>query len=422
MSKFEHVGASEDVYRFESREEAAEKMNVPKERLDMLLRNFPHIIDGDVLITSYMHGGRNQTFALRPVNRWGVHPPVVAKFYNDNPILFGGNAMFGLHREKNFLRHLERNNISCVPRVLGYDLDAKIGLYTYVEGSHKRPGEMVEEDALQMVNFMWIVNHSGLPVTSIDQGTPGDYRYGVYEHIMSARDRLESAGGGVEAIIGEGGDLDLAIEGAVLHTQMQQVFDTLMKAAEAGRLGNTRVLSSQELLPCPMDVGFHNTLFTPEGEANFIDFEEVGWQDSVYQFANFYMHPRFQEVAQPIKKAALEMIVAILSDEGDALERLPAALVFSNLEWSARMLESLSPQRRETRLRASPGLDWEAFKNRTLDGIKPLAWTDCAELVPGIDELKALVSAELQRQKTDQTAGLGGRLLYTGMLNKKGVK
>ena len=180
------------------------------------------------------------------------HKKYVIKKYFRNP----HDLRNRLRTEFEFLEHMEKMGIACVPRSIGFNQKYGYGFYSYVEGV--RIEDIQNHHITQAADFIKLINEkyqlSNFQLASEACFTYHDFINSVHNRIKRLQDDLNGRGNAVE----------------------EKEFDFLEskiipKLRNLGMEKSINFYKDQRILS-PSDFGFHNML-EYNGRINFIDFE-----------------------------------------------------------------------------------------------------------------------------------------------------
>lgn len=116
------------------------------------------------------------------------------------------------------------------------------------------------------------------------------------------------------------------------------------------------ILPEEDRIFSPGDFGFHNALKTSDGELNFVDFEESGWDDPAKLMADFFFNIE-QDLSMKDKLRVLEAFVKNRGDDEKFLERFWAVADMVAVEWILNVLSIVIPEEMERARYLDPDID-----------------------------------------------------------------
>lgn len=277
-------------------------------------------------------GGNNRLYQLRCAS--GVY---AFKQYFSHP----GDRRDRLGAETAFLRHLEGEGITGVPRVLASDAGANVALFQWVEGN--RPFQVDGALVQQAAAFFAAINahrdHAlELPLAS--------------EASFSISEALELVERRLQRLMGVTRDCAESRRAGGLVDEMHGLWprvksETCARARELGLSVDEEVGITQRCLS-PSDFGFHNTLVDGRGGVTFVDFEYAGWDDPAKMVADFFCQP-----ALPVSLRHWDEFVpqalAPFRDAAAIAQRAQLLLPAFQMRWCALALNAFLPVSRARR-------------------------------------------------------------------------
>ncbi len=263
-----------------------------------------------------------------------------------------------LRSETALLAHAEALGIDAVARVLARDEEARLALFTFIEGRRLAPEEVGAAHVDAAVAFYMALNRQPgvLPLAS-------EACFSLGEHLACVERRvqrlLRAAGQGL--MREDGADF---VSGVLAPAWGRLREAILVKAP--GLLGHNwdAPLRESQRRVSPSDFGFHNALLTPSGQLVFLDFEYAGMDDPAKLACDFFCQPEV-----PVDRSHLPGFLAGVSQgaiDDDGLEaRAGLLLPAYGLKWCCIMLNDFLPLGAARRDYAEGG-EAEARRDRQL--------------------------------------------------------
>lgn len=264
----------------------------------------------------------------------------ILKHYFRHP----GDPRDRLDAEFRFSTHAWEAGIRDLPRPLGRDDGAGVGLYAEWPGHPLVPAEVDAGAVRQALDFVRALDRSrdrpsagALPVAS--------------EAAFSLAGHLQV----VEARLGRLQDLDGAEavdrEAATFLREALLPAWERVRAQVSGAGGHLQEVRHRIL--SPSDFGFHNALRREDGRLGFLDFEYAGWDDPAKLVCDF-----FTQVARPVGPEHFPRFaegVAALDPEPEVvLARIGLLRPVYRLKWCCILLNAFLPLDRARRHFAQP--------------------------------------------------------------------
>jgi hypothetical protein len=187
--------------------------------------------------------------------------------------------------ERAFYRHLAASGADAVPRALGWDEAARIGVFSWIDGMP--PASVGSREVDAALRFVTALNRSRDLPTARELSAASEACFSLAAHASTVDHRVAALGElpGDEPVIVEARDF-------VCH-ELQPAWSELSRQlrAECGARAWERPLTDAERCVSPSDFGFHNALVTPEDRVVFFDFEYAGWDDPAKLVTDFFCQP-----------------------------------------------------------------------------------------------------------------------------------
>lgn len=277
-------------------------------------------------------GGNNRLYQLRCTD--GVY---ALKQYFSHP----GDRRDRLGAETTFLRHLEREGITGVPRVLASDAGANVALFQWVDGN--RPSHVDGALVQQAAAFFATLNAhrqrgSELPLAS--------------EPSFSITEALDLVEHRLQRLMGVTRDSVESRRAGALVDEMHALWPRLRReccarAQDLGLCVDEEVGITQRCLS-PSDFGFHNALVDERGGVTFVDFEYAGWDDPAKMVADFFCQPALPVSLRHWDEFVTQALVPF-NDAAAIAQRAQVLLPAYQVRWCAIALNAFLPVSRARR-------------------------------------------------------------------------
>jgi hypothetical protein len=239
-----------------------------------------------------------QTAGLSAVSRWypvrgGANNRVYGAAAGQRKVLLKvyfrseGDARDRLRGEKAFYDLAESVRTTLVPPALGWDIEHRLGLFSFIDGRKPQAGDVSADRVRTAGRLVACVNSVPLEVHQAKElPTASEACFSIAEHFALVQQRVDCLHA-------------LPVRDAVDEDARTWIRDELapcwrrLQDEAAQRVGQEK-LDEGELLPLeqrwisPSDFGFHNALLDPENSVKFFDFEYAGWDDPAKLVADFF--------------------------------------------------------------------------------------------------------------------------------------
>ncbi len=304
------------------------------DRVDALLASAG--LAGPCAIQPLRGGTNNQVFRVEVSGR-----QVLLKAYYQDEL----ETRDRLGVEQQFLRFAWDRGIRCVPEPLASDVEAKLGVYEFIDGPPYAPGDVTAQDVADALAFVCSLNAHRRDADALAMSDASDSCFSGDDYLRSIDRRLTAL-------------VEMQPVAVVEHEVSRFVRDELAPAwaearaafaAHARRIGwslDAR-LSRAACCVSPSDFGFHNALASRDG-VRFIDFEYAGWDDPAKLVCDF-----FGQFEIPVPMDLFDGFASAFSalfEDGPAI-RARMAVVFPacRFKWLSIMLNDFHPAVRKRR-------------------------------------------------------------------------
>ena len=263
----------------------------------------------DYTILKDISSGRNSNVLIIE----SQHRKYAIKKYFCNP----HDSRNRLQTEFHFLELMEKMDIKCVPRTVGFNQKYGYGFYSYLEGL--RINEIENHHITQAADFIKSINEKYQP-SSFKFASEACFTYSDY--INSIRNRISGLQNSL--IIKKGIVEEKALN--FLANKILPKFKNLEIDTEMNFYTDQRILS-------PSDFGFHNMLEYNE-KIKFIDFEYAGEDGISKLIGDFICQPDKQ-----LTKSQADYFIGNLATNFDInLLFLNKIITLTRLKWTCLML------------------------------------------------------------------------------------
>jgi len=288
--------------------------------------------------TPVREGGNNRVY-------WGQsgNQKLLLKLYFHKE----GDQRDRLRGERCFYALADRAGVSAVPRALGWDLENRMGLFTFLEGRKLDAGTVTVDHIRQAANLVVRINNSldECP-PSADLPIASEACFSFAAHLATIDSRVSRL---QNAVIRDDVDREAL---AWIRKELVPSWDRIrreaaVRDAEAGSDLDAALPSSQRWIS-PSDFGFHNALVDNEGCLRFFDFEYAGWDDPAKLVADFFCQP-----SVPVSLDWWGVLEKQLADchrwTSETGERARLLLPVYQIKWCCIMLNEFLPTEAQRR-------------------------------------------------------------------------
>ncbi|MDE3060398.1 MAG: aminoglycoside phosphotransferase family protein [Pseudomonadota bacterium] len=216
------------------------------------------------------HGGNNRVFRVSAGGR-----DYLAKCYFTGT----GDTRNRLESEWLFLEYAEAAGVPNVPRPIARDTQAHIAFYSFLEG--RTPMQVNAAMVQAAAQLICNLNRRQYRELAAHLPNASESCFSADAYIALTAQRLEQL---------ESGEA-LPQHQAGFHALLKQMQEAFAHCRDALCHGYGEALSHEERCLSPSDFGFHNSLLSPAGQLQFIDFEYAGWDDPTKMLCDFFLHP-----------------------------------------------------------------------------------------------------------------------------------
>lgn len=205
------------------------------------------------------------------------------KVYFRNP----GDPRDRLATEYALLEFAAMRDIHQVPKPLGRDEKAGLGLYEFLEGRVPVPADITLERIMECVAFFHALNAHRSDPAAKALGPASEGCLTVKEHLRLVGDQLDRLEH-LDPDLPYGSDCARWVSGSLLP-EWEKIKVRSGRLAERFGITISEGTSVADLRISPADFGFFNAILGDQ--LRFIDFEYAGWDDPARMVCDFFCHP-----------------------------------------------------------------------------------------------------------------------------------
>ena len=269
-------------------------------------------------------GGRNnQVFRLTL-----DQTPYLLKRYFRHPL----DSRDRLATEFGFLDFAWNCGVTAVPRPLGQDKEAGIGLYEFISGA-KIDTKSVSRDLVdQALDFIAAINRHGHRPEARRLPRASEACLDLDDHLHSAENRLKRLQN-----IEVSDHIDQEARSFVDY-HLIPAWTRIRAGIETGPVPPPQ----PETLISPSDFGFHNALREEDGRVRFLDFEYAGWDDPVKLAADFVLQPEM-DLSADLQVSFVQCLFSLFKQPELIFRRFLALAPVHHLKWCGILLNDFLP-------------------------------------------------------------------------------
>ena len=272
-------------------------------------------------------GGNNRLYRAR-----GAQRSYALKRYPDDP----EDARERYSREFSALALLWRLGETRIPEPLGLDVEQRLAIFDWVDGTRIAPRE--PGDVGELASFAVRLHDV--------RGAPGAADLAAAREAVRSRAELQTQlASRIARLRGVAPD----------HPKLERLLAEIERLARRGTDGDDAPLEHDRQTLSPSDFGLHNARRTPSGIV-FLDFEYFGWDDPVKLVADVLWHPGMGLDAREAQKfyACVADVYGVDRSFGARFER-DAPLY--GLRWALIVLNEFVPAIWQRRVEAGEEAD-----------------------------------------------------------------
>ena len=233
------------------------------------------------------------------------------------------------------LTFLFDNGITTVPRPVGRDDSAGIGLYEWIDGQTVIDPQSADIDAA--ADFARRLRGLSRHPDAAELSPASESCPAASELVRQIESRFQR----LRAI--EGNDaLAVFLENALLPFAQASI-DQARNAYARDSRDFDADLAHDALTLSPSDFGFHNALRRDDGSVAFIDFEYFGWDDPVRLAVDFLLHPGMT-LDSSMRLRFTGHALEIFGEDATFRRRLELLFPLVGVRWCAILLNEFFPE------------------------------------------------------------------------------
>jgi hypothetical protein len=244
--------------------------------------------------------------------------------------------------ERRFYRFAHRVAAGWVPRNLGWDVDASIGLFEQIDGRRPQPGDIGEPEIASALAFFQDLNSARKSAEAADLPLGAEACFSVEQHLEAVDRRLEYLQAAPVT-----SPLELEAKRFVVAELLPAWRRT--RALAAGEASGRKGVEPDRCVS-PSDFGFHNCLRRNDGSLVFFDFEYAGWDDAAKMVCDFFCQPAVPVPPGFFDRFSRDAAEALEADDPNQfIARCRSLLPVYRIKWCGIMLNEFMPGGRERR-------------------------------------------------------------------------
>jgi thiamine kinase-like enzyme len=318
--------------------------NQLESRVTSLLRKIGEEAD-NLTISSEKGGGNNQSFKLKSNGK---------KYFLKKYFFDEADKRNRLQTEVAFLEYAKDVAHNFVPKVFGFDLEKKIGIYEYIDGQSILTNQVGECDINAPINFFAQLNRQ----RNFSGANASEACFSLSDHLNLIEARVHSL-----AVLSKtqfsNSRIDVFLQ--KLLCTWEEVRSNIFLRAEKNQVNLDKAIESNERCISPSDFGFHNAIRASGERIIFIDFEYAGWDDPAKMACDF-----FNQIAVPAPKEDFDFFLTESAKLFDGKEEIiwRAKLLFPayQIKWCCIALNILLPVNLQRRIFANGKTNLEQLK------------------------------------------------------------
>jgi hypothetical protein len=278
----------------------------------------------DAPLTPLKEGGNNQVFRLK-----GAQGDYALKHYFQH----AGDTRDRFNTERVFYTLLWNNGVRQIPEPCGWDAESRLGLFSFVEGTKLRVGEVSQDYVEQSLEFIRKINALRTLDGAKAVPTASEAYFSIPEQIESVDKRVQA----LQQIETQSpaDQLALAFATKELLPVWEKVKAGILHAVrQSPALGQSLEISRRCL--SPSDFGYHNAILS-SGRLRFMDFEYAGWDDPAKLVCDFFCQPQIS-VGLEFWDQFNQSVAASLGMGGELAERTRLLFPMFQMKWCCIIL------------------------------------------------------------------------------------
>lgn len=187
-----------------------------------------------------------------------------------------------LGNEFSFLTYAWNIGLSCIPKPILSNAEENIGLYEFLDGRKLTPSELSQKHVLKAAYFIRDLNQGEERDKSLPSAS--ESCFSIEQHLLMIDYRFKK----LQSI-----KLDSEVnrQARAFINDLEKKWCEIKTSITSKTELLSEELTSEDRCISPSDFGFHNALFTDNGNLKFIDFEYAGWDDPAKMVGDFFTQP-----------------------------------------------------------------------------------------------------------------------------------
>lgn len=252
-----------------------------------------------------------------------------------------------------FLEYAVQCSPQAVPHPLAYDAHARIGLFTYVEGTSISPDCIDATAVQQAANFYRHLNDPANIAGVHSMPLASEACFSVNDHLRCVQHRVSR----LEKVTDPKAR-------AFIKGPLAAAWKRAVSEVQHISISKEITLPMNERCISPSDFGFHNSLMQRNGQIRFLDFEYAGWDDPAKMVCDFFYQPQVP-VDEQFFSIMWEAAAASVRKREILWTRVQALRPLYALKWCCIMLNDFLPVD-DARRKFASSEDPAARQNRQL--------------------------------------------------------
>lgn len=303
-----------------------------------------------------------------------------------NNRVFGLDAANGIALLKEYFRHPDdprdrlgtefafsqfawRHGVRALPRPLGCDFAAGLGLFEYIQGRQLRSDEVNSAAIDQAIAFFTDLNRQRLEPDADRLPSASEACFRLQDHLYLVSKRV----GRLEELVVQSDVERAALDFVEDHLipAWAVIVERVSQQAHVENLSMSELLAHEERCLSPSDFGYHNAILAQDNRLRFVDFEYAGWDDPAKLICDFFCQP-----ALPAPIALFDRFASEISEcmprPGWHVARARLLLPIYQIKWCCIVLNDFLPAGSQRRQFSASLEEQERRKIRQLDKARSL--------------------------------------------------
>lgn len=209
-------------------------------------------------------------------------------------------------REAKFSSFLTSKGITNIPKFVGYDDSASIGIFEYLDGTYISKGEVLAEHIDEAIFFIKSINLYRNDNDAKDIPNAAESCFSINDHLLLI-DRRVNRLLNIDPIDTKTDEALLFVT-KLLIPKWNKLKEEAIKNCQKLSIDTNKDINQEFKCLSPSDFGFHNACIVNEN-IKFFDFEYSGWDDPAKLVCDFFYQPKV-----PVLHYFLDVFIAGISD------------------------------------------------------------------------------------------------------------